>query len=97
MTEPDKWLLVNTSDAADLLTDDLTDTLKLHDKECASVVMVRGRRPSEPTPNGSRLISATTSSPAWSWSAPPRNGTADEQGRRRPRAGSRIWSASPAS
>jgi polyketide synthase 5 len=33
-----KWLLVNTSDDADLLATKLTDTLKLHDREVTSVV-----------------------------------------------------------
>lgn len=36
-TEPGAWLLISTSDAADLLVAPFTDAMKLHDTECATM------------------------------------------------------------
>ncbi|MGF2951046.1 SDR family NAD(P)-dependent oxidoreductase, partial [Mycobacterium sp. THU-M116] len=36
-TEPGAWLLISTSDAADLLVAAFTDAMKLHDTECATM------------------------------------------------------------
>jgi polyketide synthase 5 len=36
-TEPGSWLLISTSDAADLVATAYTDALKLHDAECATL------------------------------------------------------------
>ncbi|OSC39379.1 sulfolipid-1 biosynthesis phthioceranic/hydroxyphthioceranic acid synthase [Mycobacterium decipiens] len=35
--EPGRWLLISTSDAADLVATELTDALKLHDAQCTTM------------------------------------------------------------
>jgi acyl transferase domain-containing protein/NADPH:quinone reductase-like Zn-dependent oxidoreductase/acyl carrier protein len=74
-----KWLLVNTSDDADLLATTLIDTFKLHDKELASFSWSPG---ADHRANTERFASHLRDDEFAGIVViePPWNGTADEQG-----------------
>ena len=98
VTEPGTWLLVSTSEAADMVATQLTDALKVHDAQMHDDVLAAASRPPGARPNGCATSSTPVRSTAWSSSPDRRTATRTSRClRSRAASTSSIWCASPAS
>ena len=77
--EPGAWLLVSTSDAADMVATELTDALKLHDAQCTTHVLAAAGRPSGQRRSSCARSSKTAGSAGVVVLTGPKNGNPDEE------------------